>query len=128
MSKHKEVKKWVAMVDHPIKGSPTLMVEEVTVIETDKQLRLKPDGTKQYRTALRACCLRTTFDKKKQKQSPCNLYDSRDEAVNALLAHCEKQVEYAEASVRWKRRDLLLVRGLINDESAGNSNQSRQND
>ncbi len=127
MSKHKEVKKWVAMVDHPIKGTPVLLVEEVTVIETDKQLRLKPDGTKQYRTALRACCLRTTFDKKSQKKSPCNLFDSEKEAVDALLSMYERKVELAEASVRATRRDLLLVRGFLN-ESAGDSNQSGSND
>jgi len=105
VSKHKEIKRYACGLDP---WDDTLIVSHATLIETDKQFRVKGCGPNDdgplgpaERMFSRHLGYRNHWDK---KNYPTVGYATKNGAVQGFLKHLDKDVEKAEKTLEARKR------------------------
>lgn len=110
MAKHKEITRWVAVLDYGWGADiPTIRTAEVRVVETDKQYRLVKDGSKEFSLALQACGYRTHIN----KESGCKLFPTEAVALRDLQSRVDRDTRIQMSKAARAARDAELVKRYI---------------
>ena len=115
MSKHKTIKKWVAMIDNGwVHDEAQVKCVQVDVVETPKQFRISGEGSDpDVSLAIRSCGYKRHINK---NNNEC-LWNTREQALLSLDAYLCKQEQ--QARTRWDvaTENLYLISEALKNES-----------